>query len=319
MTTQEPGKSHLGPEDVDGFLERALPKERLREVEEHLDDCEECVSTLAIVMRASRPASADEEQVLDTLGGSGSETYQRLHERIAATTPSALRAHGVRWEWRTIVPIGAGVAAAALLLVVVQTRILAPARGERLAVQAMRDLVDLRQGTGRIPLRYIPAFERARVTRSGFDEADPAESHIEARLRRAVELAPEDPGTRASLGLFLLDQGNLEEAERELEAALELDPDSVLAKNGLAVLWFERSLRQPERADELRRRGLSLLTEARRAAPEDPQVAFNLGIYYQEMGRRDLARHAWAAYLRRESGTEWAEVALENLEALSRR
>ena len=46
----------------------------------------------------------------------------------------------------------------------------------------------------------------------------------EAEIDRAVELNPGDPEVRAQRGVVYMDQGRLDEAIRELEAVLSLDP-----------------------------------------------------------------------------------------------
>ena len=217
-------------------------------------------------------------------------------------------------------PVAAAVAGMALFLVWVQSYVIAPLRSRNLVARAITDLISLRQGTGRVPLRYIAGFQRALVTRSGFDQADPAEqameAEIESRLRRAVELAPRELGTRIALGLYLLDSGRLDEAEASLREALELDPNEVEAINGLGVLYFERSLRDPSRAGELKREGLSLLLRAREIDPDNLMVLYNLAVFYQETGAFLTARQAWLAYMDKDARSEWSEVARENLRSL---
>jgi Flp pilus assembly protein TadD len=62
--------------------------------------------------------------------------------------------------------------------------------------------------------------------------------------------------------------------------------------------------------------GLALLQKARKTAPEDSQVAFNLAAFYQQLGAAARARAAWTAYLELDSDSEWADVARESLESL---
>jgi cytochrome c-type biogenesis protein CcmH/NrfG len=201
-------------------------------------------------------------------------------------------------------------------LVLVQQLVIKPTRGVQLATECITDLVTLRQGTGRVPLRYIPGFHRARVTRSGFDAVAPEEAHIEARLREAAELAPGQVESQTALGLYLLDKGVLDEAESRLHEALEIDPESLAAKNGLAVVYYENALRDSKASQDLLRRGLELLREAGRANPQDLQISFNLAMFYQQLGFIDRARVSWTKYLKLDPDSEWAEVAREKLEEL---
>jgi len=101
-----------------------------------------------------------------------------------------------------------------------------------------------------------------------------------------------------------------------LREALELDPNEVEAINGLGVLYFERSLRDPSRAGELKREGLSLLLRAREIDPDNLMVLYNLAVFYQETGAFLTARQAWLAYMDKDARSEWSEVARENLRSL---
>jgi Flp pilus assembly protein TadD len=139
------------------------------------------------------------------------------------------------------------------------------------------------------------------------------------RLRKAVELAPAQAASHIGLGLFLLDTGNLLESENEFRLALDIEPDSTPAINGLAVIRYMQALAQPNRSLTLRREGLALLRQAQRQSPADPQVAFNIALFYQELGSLERARNSWRSYLELDSGSEWARIALENFEKLSGR
>ena len=316
MKDEQPTEGHLEPEDVFGLIERSLSGKRRKEVEDHLDRCTDCVRYAARVLAAEAPASAEEEAALAELPESSpSDLLARLRPRIVATSPGSLRAR--RLTWAKILPAAAGIVGFTLFLWWAYAYIISPVRSRHLVAQATTDLIALRQATGRLSLRYIPGFQRARVTRSGFDVADPdeqaIEEAIESRLSRAVELAPRDAGARTALGLFLLDTGRLDESEMALQAALELDPNSVAALNGLSVLYFERALRAPSQADELRQQGLSLLRRARSLDEDNLMVLFNLAAYYQETGSLQVARRAWLAYLSQDGTSEWSEVARENL------
>jgi len=72
--------------------------------------------------------------------------------------------------------------------------------------------------------------------------------------RRAVELRSDDPRARINLGMCLIKEGRHDDAERELRAALAVDPGSLDARNDLgflanlerrpdiAVGWFRETL-----------------------------------------------------------------------------
>ena len=317
MTADPPTEGHLSPEEVYHFTEGTMSRSRRANVEDHLDSCLDCLRDVAAVLGSEKPASEDEEAALKELPSlSPAELLARLRTRIIETSPSSHR----KLPWsrlRTGLPIAAAVAGFAILFFVIQTYVIVPMSSRRLVAQATDALISIRQGTGRVPLRFIPGFERARVTRSGFDVADPEEAaietEIEQRFRRAVALAPNEVTARLGLGLFLLDAGQLSEAETELRNASELAPESVAVLNGMAVLYFEKALREPNEAAALMREGLGLLQRARGIEPENLMVLYNLAVFYQETGSGNLAAQYWLAYLAQDPNSEWSQVARENL------
>ena len=313
-------ENHLSPEDFYQFVERTLPRARLRKVEEHLDRCQDCLGALGRILSADRPGTASEEAALVRLGGSTAATpptaqaaFERLRASIAASAPGPASRGRSSVGGRGILALAAG-----LVLIVAgylsNLYWIAPARSRSLAEQALSDLIRVQQGTGKVPLRYLAGFERARVTRSGFETADPEEEAIERRLRRAVALAPGEPRARLALGLFLIDQARPAEAEAELRKAREIDPASVAAANGLAVALYLRG--QPSGDQALLRSGLDLLLRTQQRNYRDRQVAFNLGVFYEELGEKALAARAYRNYLREDPSSEWGQVARERLLAL---
>jgi hypothetical protein len=317
MSTERPLDGHLTPEEAFRFIEKALPSKQLQEIQNHLDECMVCVEYLATVVRSARPLTRAQEEELSRLPGpTPEELLERLRPEIVASNPANFRSRGSSWAWGKWVPAAVTVTVLLVAFTLLQSYILKPAEGRRIAATAIDNLVSLRQGTGRVPLRYIPGFQRARVTRSGFDTVPPTEVSIEARLREAVALAPDELETNLALGLFLLDKGALDEAEDLLQKSREMDPDSILAINGLAVVLYERAIRDPSRSRDLLRKGLVLLREARRKSPDDLQVAFNLAVLYQESGSNKVAQEFWMDYLEMDPSSEWADVAAEKLEDL---
>ena len=320
MTTNRPSEQHLTPEETFGFIENTLSRGLRRVVLEHLDICPDCVEYLASVGQSQRSPDfmreSEEEVLAETPARNPEEILQQLRPHIVATSPGGAKGRSIGWvraQWMPAVAVAAGLILAFSL---VQKLVIAPTRARQITTRTMADLVALRQETGRVPLRYIPGFHRARVTRSGFDTVDPEEEHIEAMLREAAELAPGELESQTALGLYLLDKGALEEAETRLQYTLDVDPESSAAKNGLAVVYFELALRDSQTARDYLRRGLTLLREAEQQHPMDLQIAFNLGVFYEQLGFPDRARSSWSNYLKLDSDSEWAEVAREKLEDL---
>lgn len=301
---------HLQPSDLHGLVENHLSRRLRRAVEAHLDGCPDCVETLAAIVRSDRPASREEQSLLaQTPEPTADEVAAKLRPAILASASSR---GGKALEWKPI-------AVAAALLVAFGTtgwygfrQLWLPAESRRIASDTLRAIVDLRQATGRIPLRYISELERASVTRSGFDDADPAEAELLANLRAAVARAPETE-SMVTLALLLLDDGELDEAESLFERVLETDPRSVDALNGLGVLQYERAQRQPEESYGILQRGLATLRQAQQSSPEDLRVLYNFGKFYEALEMPQAAAQAWARYLEKDRASEWAEEAAYQL------
>jgi len=304
---------HLDPLDFYDLLEGKLSRSRKREVDSHLAGCGECVETLAMIVRADRPASREEQGELARIPEPGpSEVAARLRPAIAASAPSTRNAP---IDWMPLL------SAAAILISLgaggwyVYTERWLPASSRRIATETLSAMVELRQATGRIPLRYITEFERASVTRSGFDEEDPAEDALVSKLRTAVDRAPVNEAV-LTLALLLLDDGELDEAESLFQQVLEQEGASVDALNGLAVVYYEKAQRDSESSYRWLQRGLAYLRQAQSAAPEDLRVLYNFGRYYEELDMKPAAIQAWSRYLEKDKASQWAEEAVYQLAQL---
>jgi Flp pilus assembly protein TadD len=73
---------------------------------------------------------------------------------------------------------------------------------------------------------------------SWLEQGKPDEADL--RLRRAVELAPEDAEIRYNFGVVLHAQGRLDEAETAYRAAIERMPGHGQARINLALLLIQR-------------------------------------------------------------------------------
>ncbi|GAB4236069.1 MAG: hypothetical protein Kow00109_09490 [Acidobacteriota bacterium] len=102
-----------------------------------------------------------------------------------------------------------------------------------------------------------------------------------AAFAKALELAPEQRGTRALLGTELLRAGRPTEAVEHLEAARREDPNNPLIAENLAEA-YQRVGRLPEAVAEYQR--------VARARPEDARVAYRLGRLYLELANWALER-----------------------------
>ena len=315
-SAQNAPSDHLSPEELYELVEDRLSRRKLKVVEAHLADCVECVETLAMVLRAERPASREEQEILAKAPElsprlSDDELLSRLRPHIEASV-----AAGAGIEWKPII-----ITFVLVVLIfsggsIVRTRFWLPAASRRAAAETLEALVDLRQATGRIPLRYITEFERAGVVRSGFDDVNDGELQLIANLRAAVDRAPETEALLV-LGLLLLDDGQLDEAEELLTRVRTQNPGSVSAVNGLAVVYYERARIDPDGGHAFHQKGLALLREAEALDREDLSVLYNYGKFYQAMEMYYPAVRALRRYIEKDQASQWAEEAAYDLAKLT--
>lgn len=120
-------------------------------------------------------------------------------------------------------------------------------------------------------------------------------------LRRAVELAPQEPAALNYLGYAQVDRGeNVAAATRLLERAHALAPKDPAIADSLGWARF--------RAGDLQR-ALPLIEGAARAAPDDVEINEHLGDVYWSAGRRIEARYAWRAASVAATGADAARLA----------
>ena len=107
-------------------------------------------------------------------------------------------------------------------------------------------------------------------------------------LRRAVELDPNEVPPREGLALALWRTGDLDGAIREARGALDRKPDSAPA----ALVLGQALMARGDEAGAVR-----WLEQAVRASPGDPVVRYNLGAAYGNLGRVAEACATWRAVL----------------------
>jgi tetratricopeptide (TPR) repeat protein len=126
-------------------------------------------------------------------------------------------------------------------------------------------------------------------------------------------VVPDSAEVHATLGLAHLRADRIDDAKRELEAALQRDPASATAKVGLAGIQYaegERLLQQ-RRYDEAADRFRAALA----LKPDSAEAANNLGVALASMGRLAEAREQFALAVQLQPGFEQAR---ENLAAAER-
>jgi serine/threonine-protein kinase len=126
-------------------------------------------------------------------------------------------------------------------------------------------------------LSLDPSLAEAHVSLAAVIEAyDWNWDAAERAYRRAIELDPQLPAARLWYGMFLRDQGRIDEALPEIERAYQLDPLSVLANMNLGYAYAIQ--RKYDAAIDLFKKTLEL-------QPEDPGPYMRLGALYREKAR----------------------------------
>ena len=115
-------------------------------------------------------------------------------------------------------------------------------------------------------------------------------------VRRAIEINPTYAPAQWRLGLWLLDQNQLEGAERAFGRATEIDPSDRAGWIGLARVYLQRG--ETERA-------AGLLERLVASGPSEPYTMQLLGTAYQRLGRADEAASALGLGARGEA--QWSD------------
>lgn len=135
-----------------------------------------------------------------------------------------------------------------------------------------------------------------------FGRHDQAVVHLEEATRLAPDYAP----AKWRLGLYHLEQGNLDFAERAAREAMAIDEN-----DALAPLVLARALLQLDRAEE----AAETLERAIERRASDPYAHTLLATAYRELGRHDAAQHQ--AVLARGASPQWRDPWRDEVEGLA--
>jgi tetratricopeptide (TPR) repeat protein len=111
-------------------------------------------------------------------------------------------------------------------------------------------------------------------------------------LRKAIELAPEQPSPKLQLALQLDEQGQRAEARQLYEQLLKLQPNNVVVLNNLAYMMAESGTELDQ--------ALTLAQRAKQAMPEEVNVADTLGWIYIKKNLSDNAIDIYRNLVRRQ-------------------
>jgi len=131
-------------------------------------------------------------------------------------------------------------------------------------------------------------------------------------FRRAVRIAPDDPGGHIALGLALAYRGEIDEAIRHFRLALKRDPENAEVQNSLGV-----ALMQKGQLDEAQ----THLQKAIRIDPRFAKAHNSLGVLFARRGKLDEAMDQFEETLRIDPANKDAEknlTLIRNLKAKSK-
>jgi CHAT domain-containing protein len=158
------------------------------------------------------------------------------------------------------------------------------------------------------------------VTR-GENEKDDVEKRklklIETKLLEAVDKNA-NANNHNNLGIFYLSQGKYDEAIKELNEAVKLEPNNVKFHNDLGSAYFEKG-----KNGEKEKKFLTLsqaneeFSKAIELNPNYLEAIFNKSLYLQENQLFNEAKKSWELYLQKDSNSKWADEARKNLEKIS--
>lgn len=147
--------------------------------------------------------------------------------------------------------------------------------------------------------------------------------HVQRDLAGALLMkARRDQPTAAShqaAGKYYLLVHQFTEAEKELNAALALDPNNARIHNDLATVFLEECRTQGKQegtALEFCGRSLEHLQKALELDNTLLEALFNRALLLQLMGSSPQAIDAWKEYLQKDNSSQWAEEARKNLKQL---
>lgn len=208
------------------------------------------------------------------------------------------RRRGSRRAW-----VGLVLAVAAVLLVGLGVAWWTLPRGSQRAELALRRAAEQRAREPRAIgalLAYDCEIDGPSLT-AATAQPDPArEQQLETQYREN----PRDPLTLLELGLYHLEQHELDKAHDWFEDALTANPKSILAHLGLGMAAFQRYVDLKQNGDEeAARRQLSAAGKEFRTAldmaPDDLDAQLNWGIYLRHTGDLEGAKSYFRAVLAR--------------------
>jgi tetratricopeptide (TPR) repeat protein len=162
--------------------------------------------------------------------------------------------------------------------------------------------VDLPTGTSLIAATSLALSQHGEVVEvtpvehdscdAGTGNADTILKTIFSESRHQVERYPESSRAHVNLGLAFLNCGELDQADKEFEQALHIDPTQYLPKASLARVRILQG--RLEEAEEI-------FLRLKQAHPDDPRPLMNLADVAARRGQFEESVHLWKEVIQHES------------------
>ena len=129
-------------------------------------------------------------------------------------------------------------------------------------------------------MRYVGDFASSGFSLGNLYRAMGRSEEAERQYQRSIKIDPLFVRTRVNYSLLLSSLGRNEEAEKQFREALKAEPGQVAATYNLGLLMAEMG-RLPEADD--------YLEKAARSMPQDARVSYNLALALRDTGRQTEA------------------------------
>ncbi len=311
-----PGEKCPDSDELWAFVVGDLDVRRIDLLAAHLNRCDGCSATVRRLAEVfvSDP-SPEESAMVAGLNSSTKAWHERLAREIAAsqseqTTRRRTNQQEIRPRRVRLIAVFAGVAAIiAILAICAATYVsLRKPSVEKLLAAAY---AEQRPFEPRLSIAGYAPFQANRGTAETGSAA--STSLIDANSRLAHEFgshANEAPWVAAK-GRAALLGGAYDEAIRNLQAALVLDPNSVPVRTDLATAYTQRAVTKSQPWDN--GEAAEILSGILKDHPTDLVATFNLALVLERENLFNEAALRWGTYLELDPSSPWAKEAQQHL------
>jgi hypothetical protein len=136
----------------------------------------------------------------------------------------------------------------------------------------------------------------------------------ELKIKRGLSDRPDDPTLLAAKGKAELLEFEDNEAIKDLERALALEPNSPSFLSNLALAYAQRGDQEGQTSDY--EKAVGLLRRALEIDPANQVALFNKAIIDERLKSTDDAMKDWKGYLKLDDNSEWAREARAHLDKI---